>query len=131
MFDIDDFKKVNDNYGHTIGDKVIQHISHLLTQSLRETDCAGRYGGEEFSVVLAKTSANDALLFAERLRKKIEETALVYENQSINVTVSIGICDIQAELENSGQWLNFADEALYSAKESGRNKCVIYKPKTA
>ena len=129
MFDIDDFKKVNDNFGHTIGDKVIQHISHLLKQSLRETDCAGRYGGEEFSVVLAKTSATDALQFAERLRQKIEHTALVYENQTINVTVSIGICDIKEELKNSGQWLNFADEALYNAKETGRNKCVIYQYK--
>ncbi|MEC4725528.1 sensor domain-containing diguanylate cyclase [Shewanella sp. D64] len=129
MFDIDDFKKVNDNYGHSIGDKVIQHISHLLTQSLRETDCAGRYGGEEFSVVLAKTSATDALQFAERLRHKIENTPLICEDQTISVTVSIGICDIKEELKNSGQWLSFADEALYSAKESGRNKCVIYKQK--
>ncbi|NRD75838.1 sensor domain-containing diguanylate cyclase [Shewanella sp. VB17] len=129
MFDIDDFKKVNDNYGHTIGDKVIQHISALLKQSLRETDSAGRYGGEEFSVVLAKTSAADSLVFAERLRKKIEETALVHEGQSINVTVSIGICDIQDGIENSAQWLNLADEALYNAKESGRNKCVTHKQK--
>lgn len=129
MFDIDDFKKVNDKYGHTIGDKVIQHISSLLKQSLRETDSAGRYGGEEFSIVLAKTSVADSLIFAERLRKEIEDTALVHEGQSIGVTVSIGICDIQDGIKNSAQWLKLADEALYNAKESGRNKCVTHKQK--
>ncbi|WP_076412021.1 sensor domain-containing diguanylate cyclase [Shewanella sp. UCD-KL12] len=129
MFDIDHFKKINDTYGHMAGDKVIQHISHLLKQSLRETDCAGRYGGEEFSVVLAKTNAQDALNFADRLRKKIETTSLVYEGQSIKVTVSMGISDLQAQQENSGQWLSFADQALYEAKEAGRNQCVIYQEK--
>ncbi len=126
MFDIDHFKKINDNYGHLAGDKVIQHISHLLKQSLRETDCAGRYGGEEFSVVLAHTCAKDALNFADRLRKKIEQSELVFEEESIKVTVSMGISDINDQLENSGQWLAYADRALYQAKESGRNNCVIY-----
>ncbi|RTR40531.1 diguanylate cyclase [Shewanella canadensis] len=126
MFDIDHFKKINDNYGHLAGDKVIQHISHLLKQSLRETDCAGRYGGEEFSVVLAHTCAKDALNFANRLRKKIEQSELVFEEESIKVTVSMGISDINDQLENSGQWLAYADRALYQAKESGRNNCVIY-----
>lgn len=126
MFDIDHFKKINDNYGHLAGDKVIQHISHLLKLSLRETDCAGRYGGEEFSVVLANTCAKDALNFADRLRKKIEKSELVFEGNSIKVTVSMGICDISDQLENSGQWLANADQALYKAKESGRNNCVIF-----
>ncbi|ABV35233.1 diguanylate cyclase [Shewanella sediminis HAW-EB3] len=126
MFDIDHFKKINDNYGHLAGDKVIQHISHLLKQSLRETDCAGRYGGEEFSVVLAHTCAKGALNFADRLRKKIEKSELVFEKETIKVTVSMGISDINDQLENSGQWLAYADRALYQAKESGRNNCVIY-----
>ena len=126
MFDIDHFKRVNDTYGHMAGDKVIQHISHLLKQSLRETDCAGRYGGEEFSVVLAKTSAQDALNFADRLRHKIETTELVYEGKSIKGTVSMGISDLQEQIGNSGQWLSFADQALYQAKKAGRNNCVIY-----
>ncbi|WP_299790478.1 sensor domain-containing diguanylate cyclase [uncultured Shewanella sp.] len=130
MFDIDHFKKINDNFGHLAGDKVIQHISHLLKQSLRETDCAGRYGGEEFSVVLANTCAEDALHFANRLREKIEKSELIFEGKPIKVTVSMGISDINDQLENSGQWLACADQALYTAKQSGRNNCTIYDVET-
>ncbi|GIU16292.1 GGDEF domain-containing protein [Shewanella colwelliana] len=126
MFDIDHFKRINDTYGHIAGDKVIQHVSHILKQSLRETDCAGRYGGEEFSVVLANTDAKSALNFADRLREKIAASAMLYESAKISVTVSIGICDIEEELENSGKWLANADHALYEAKQAGRNCCRIF-----
>ncbi|MDX1279965.1 sensor domain-containing diguanylate cyclase [Shewanella colwelliana] len=126
MFDIDHFKRINDTYGHIAGDKVIQHVSHILKQSLRETDCAGRYGGEEFSVVLANTDAKSALNFADRLREKIAASEMLYESAKISVTVSIGICDIEEELENSGKWLANADHALYEAKQAGRNCCRIF-----
>lgn len=129
MFDIDHFKRINDTFGHVAGDKVIQHISHILKQSLRETDCAGRYGGEEFSVVLANTSAADALAFANRLREKIAESEMRYESAVIKITVSMGICDLSTSLNNSGEWLSRADQALYDAKEAGRNCCMIYQQK--
>ncbi|GIU43167.1 GGDEF domain-containing protein [Shewanella algidipiscicola] len=129
MFDIDHFKRINDTYGHIAGDKVIQHVSHILRQSLRETDCAGRYGGEEFSVILSNTSAEDALKFAERYREKIAASQMRYENAKISVTVSIGICEILPEFDNSAQWLASVDSALYLAKQAGRNRCVIYRPR--
>ncbi|MBB1389015.1 sensor domain-containing diguanylate cyclase [Shewanella sp. SG44-6] len=127
MIDIDNFKLINDKYGHPAGDKVIQHIAYLLKQALRETDCAGRYGGEEFGVVLSKTTAEDALNFTERLRKRIEESEIAFENRLIKVTISIGINDLDSEIDNSSTWLSGADKALYLAKQQGRNQSVINK----
>ncbi|WP_428612203.1 diguanylate cyclase [Shewanella sp.] len=128
MLDIDHFKRINDTYGHIAGDKVIQHVSHILRQSLRETDCAGRYGGEEFSVVLSNTNADSALYFADRLREKIAASELRFESVILKVTVSIGICGIDDQLSNSAQWLAQADNALYQAKQQGRNCSVIFTP---
>lgn len=127
MIDIDHFKQVNDKYGHPAGDKVIQHIAYLLKQSLRETDCAGRYGGEEFAVVLSKTTADEALFFTERLRKRIEESEIAFENRLIKVTVSLGINDLSVQTDNSSNWLSGADKALYIAKQEGRNKSIVFK----
>ncbi|WOT04750.1 sensor domain-containing diguanylate cyclase [Shewanella youngdeokensis] len=126
MLDIDKFKNINDTYGHLAGDKVIQKISQLIQKSLRETDCAGRYGGEEFGVVLANTPAANALFFAERLRKKVEQSEIHFEDEIIKVTISIGICEIKPDITSSEMWLSFADQALYKAKESGRNSCITH-----
>ena len=126
MIDIDNFKQINDKYGHPAGDKVIQHIAHLLKQSLRETDCAGRYGGEEFAIVLAKTGDTDALYFTERLRKKIEASEIICDNRIIKVTVSLGINEIKPNSDNSSVWLSGADKALYQAKQNGRNQSVVF-----
>ncbi|MGI3003282.1 sensor domain-containing diguanylate cyclase [Shewanella algae] len=123
MFDIDHFKRINDSLGHIAGDRVIQHLSHILSQNLRETDCAGRYGGEEFAVVLSHTSAEDALAFAERLRTQVENSRFSFNGQPVPFTISLGICDLNDEVENSDQWLANTDRALYQAKISGRN-CV-------
>jgi diguanylate cyclase len=127
MIDIDNFKRINDEYGHPAGDKVIQHIAYLLKQALRDTDCAGRYGGEEFGVVLSKTTAEEALNFTERLRKRIEASEVAFENRLIRVTVSLGINDLDSEIDNSSTWLSGADKALYVAKQEGRNKSIIHK----
>ncbi|MCL1141186.1 sensor domain-containing diguanylate cyclase [Shewanella gaetbuli] len=126
MIDIDHFKTINDKFGHPAGDKVIQHIAHLIKQSLRETDCAGRYGGEEFAIVLPKTTSADALFFTERLRKKIEQSEIIFENRIIKVTVSLGISEIGSSTENSSVWLSSADKALYQAKKNGRNQSYVY-----
>ncbi|GIU49958.1 diguanylate cyclase [Shewanella sp. KT0246] len=127
MIDIDNFKQVNDKYGHPAGDKVIQSIAHILKQSLRETDFAGRYGGEEFAVVLTNTNADESKYFTERLRKKIEASQVVYKNQIIKVTISIGVNALTEDVKTSSSWLSGADKALYLSKENGRNQTSIYK----
>lgn len=126
MFDIDNFKKINDQYGHIAGDKVIQHIAHLLAKSLRETDCAGRYGGEEFAVILSDTGAEEALNFTERLRKNIADSSVIVDGKTINCTISLGISGLEKHIDNSSSWLSQADKALYQAKQQGRNCSVIY-----
>ncbi|WP_372872647.1 GGDEF domain-containing protein [Shewanella sp.] len=127
MFDIDKFKLVNDVHGHIAGDKVIQHIAHLLSQSLRETDCAGRYGGEEFAVVLASTTSSEALNFTERLREKVANSPIMFEGKEIQVTISLGICGMADFIDDASQWLANADNALYQAKQQGRNRSIIYR----
>jgi len=126
MFDIDHFKKVNDTYGHQAGDEVIRVVSRLLMETIRTTDIAGRYGGEEFGTLLIETNKENSLVVAERLRKKIESTAVVHDNVEINFTVSLGIAEFSPDLENHTQWLEMADKALYESKESGRNNSTIF-----
>lgn len=130
MLDIDHFKKINDQYGHQTGDIVIQRVAHILSQSLRETDYAGRYGGEEFAVVLANTDGNDAIGFTERLRKKIAAQEFSIEGGSFSVTISLGICNLTDSIKNSVTWILYADKALYRAKLNGRNRSVIYRETT-
>ncbi|RLV60928.1 diguanylate cyclase [Parashewanella curva] len=128
MLDIDHFKAVNDNYGHQMGDTVIQRVAHTITQTLRETDCAGRYGGEEFGVILAGTSAEDALHFTERLRKSVETlTFTTDDEQTFSVSISLGICTINDNIRDISHLISLADKALYRAKLSGRNRSVIYR----
>ncbi|MDH5471258.1 MAG: diguanylate cyclase [Gammaproteobacteria bacterium] len=126
MFDIDHFKKVNDTYGHQAGDEVIRVTSKLLIDCKRETDIAGRYGGEEFAVILLDSTAQNALLFTERLRKRIEESRVSVGSDSIKFTVSLGISDLTEKTQDYEEWLKQSDMALYRAKESGRNQSVIY-----
>ena len=126
MFDIDHFKKVNDTYGHQAGDEVIRVVSRMLIETIRTTDIAGRYGGEEFGVILLETNGNDAMIVTERLRQKIENVSVTHDNQEIKFTVSLGIAEFTPETDNYTQWLGRADKALYVAKESGRNNSVIY-----
>jgi len=127
MFDIDHFKKVNDTYGHQAGDEVIRRTSSLLTESMRLTDIAGRYGGEEFGVILVDTSADDALIFTERLRQRIESETIVYDAHEIKITISLGISELNDSCESYQQWLEHSDQALYKCKESGRNQSKIFK----
>ena len=126
MFDIDHFKKVNDTYGHQAGDEVIRVVSRLLMESIRTTDVAGRYGGEEFGILLIETSNENSMIMTERLREKIASTTVVHDGLEIKFTVSLGISEFNAESENHTHWLGQVDKALYVAKESGRNNSVIY-----
>jgi len=126
MLDIDHFKQVNDNFGHLAGDEVIRHISELIRQHVRETDTSGRYGGEEFAILLADTSAENALIFAQRLRKKVESSVVAHNNVEIKYTISMGIAQVDDSIEHYEQWIEHADKALYRSKVNGRNQVTLH-----
>jgi diguanylate cyclase (GGDEF)-like protein/PAS domain S-box-containing protein len=126
MVDLDHFKLVNDNYGHAIGDEVIILLAEILKSNTRKEDLVGRYGGEEFCLVLPGMSIDETLKVAERIRLRIkDETSKRYEDGP-RVTASLGVASIQDNPDNPGALNIFADEALYCAKENGRNRIVSY-----
>lgn len=122
MCDIDHFKRINDTYGHAAGDVVIKQVALAVKKNLRETDIAGRYGGEEFAVLLVDTTADQALYFAERLRKTVENLQMEFNQQLLRATVSVGIAQFESQMQDYRQWLELADKALYTSKADGRNK---------
>lgn len=125
MIDIDHFKRVNDNHGHRTGDIVLAAIASQISQALRDTDIAGRLGGEEFSVVLPETELGNAILVAERLRQQVAAGAIdIGSGNTLNCTLSIGVADWTDKTEDVEKLLHRADQALYEAKNSGRNKVV-------
>ncbi|WP_338366931.1 diguanylate cyclase [uncultured Pseudoalteromonas sp.] len=126
MFDIDHFKKINDEHGHSCGDYALRHLSDLLRTTLRETDIAGRYGGEEFVVTLLDTDKQGAATFAERLRALIEANPFVYKHTKIKMTVSIGFAGNSPEFAKHERWIEAADKALYHSKEHGRNRVTAF-----
>ena len=126
MMDIDFFKQVNDKYGHAMGDEAIRSVARLLNGSLREYDLAGRIGGEEFAMMLVNCDIGAASEIAQRLCKEISETKVIYSGQRIKITISIGLSQLEAGDADVEQTLHRADKALYKAKQSGRNRVVIY-----
>lgn len=126
MFDIDHFKKVNDNYGHQAGDEVIRATSQALRDCKRASDIAGRYGGEEFGVILIGSDAENSLTFTERLRETIEAMTIVHGDAKIRFTISLGIAGLNGDMKDYKQWIEASDKALYHAKETGRNRSVVY-----
>jgi len=122
IFDIDHFKQVNDNYGHQAGDEVIRECAKTLMDCAREQDVCGRYGGDEFVALLSETDIDRAFIFAERLRKKLENLTIVYDKIEIKFTVSLGICQLTTDILSANNWLETSDKALYRSKEGGRNK---------
>lgn len=124
MFDIDNFKKINDTYGHDVGDKVIIALSKTLEKCIRKSDIAARWGGEEFLVLLPQTDEKGALIIAEKIRKTIEQLSV----QEIQFTVSIGISSFEhSEYSHIDDAIKKADTALYEAKNTGKNKVCMYK----
>lgn len=126
MMDIDYFKRINDNYGHSAGDKALQIIAKLLKITIRETDVVARIGGEEFAFVLPETTLDEAVNLIERLRLEIEKTTLEDKKQTFQLTSSFGICSCPVLNETLETILKKADEALYTAKNEGRNQIKIY-----
>lgn len=125
MLDIDHFKKVNDTYGHQAGDSVIRSLADVIRDCVRETDLAGRYGGEEFAVILTDTDVENAKKVAERIRKGAQAMVVEHDGAEINYTVSLGLAEYCPDCPSSMAWLELADQALYDAKQSGRNQFKI------
>jgi diguanylate cyclase len=121
MIDIDGFKAINDRYGHLAGDEVIQNIATLLHAALREQDIAGRYGGDEFGVLLPDTSLAGAQAIAERVRTQIE-ASLMQSADGVRCTISVGVAAAGAAGDDVREWIRRADRALYRAKLLGRNR---------
>lgn len=126
MIDIDNFKSINDTYGHTIGDTVLKALSDLIRQTMRETDIAFRMGGEEFLLLLNDTKPSGAKKLAERLRVQVEQRA--HDHNLTAFTISIGLADFNLG-DDSNTLINRADQALYQAKSSGKNQVSIAKAK--
>ncbi len=128
LADIDNFKKINDTYGHLVGDDVLQVISEQLTQTLRHVDVVGRWGGEEFIMLLPDTTAQQAQIIVERIREKIAAISfpLSSTSDSFSTTVSFGICQLPVKNNTIKDYISCADKALYQAKDNGRNQSVIF-----
>lgn len=129
MLDIDFFKKINDTYGHQIGDIVLKELCEVCRYTIREIDIAGRLGGEEFAIILPTTDAKEAIVIAERLRKNIANMEVkILVGLPIHITISIGVSTLDNQnVINIDSLLNQADIALYEAKATGRNKVCVYK----
>ena len=125
MMDLDFFKRVNDAYGHAIGDAMLQHISGLMKSEIRRVDSVGRIGGEEFAILMPDTPLAAAHAFAERIRNKVMQTPLCDKDKVIPITVSIGITQISCKDQSFGSVFERADTALYQAKHFGRNRVEL------
>jgi two-component system, cell cycle response regulator len=122
LFDIDHFKRINDTHGHVAGDLVLRELAQGVQPLVRREQCFARYGGEEFALVLPEDGAERARLFAEKLRRQVQEQAFRFEGERIPVTVSIGVADLTPEMREPQQLLQAADARLYAAKRGGRNQ---------
>ncbi len=125
MLDIDNFKAVNDTYGHPAGDQVLKHISAFLKKNLRSSDCVGRYGGEEFLIIFPETDIDTAFEVLEETREDLTNTGIILEESSLHVTFSAGVTQVLEEDEDAWIAVKRADIALYQAKKSGRNRIVM------
>lgn len=127
MMDIDNFKSINDNYGHAVGDKVLREVAGIIAKTIRKIDMPARYGGEEFAIILPETKGMDATIIAHRLRRKIEALNLTLTDGTvINVTVSMGIAAYPNAADDEITLMDYADKALYESKHNGKNCVHLY-----
>ena len=132
MLDIDHFKRINDSFGHTAGDEVLRSVGQVLRESCRVYDVPGRYGGEEFCIVLPETRVGNTSAVAERIRSRLASTKIPIGNTSVTVTASIGVAGMDASPDegvvSAAALLDRADRALYAAKHHGRNRVELWLP---
>jgi len=128
MIDIDNFKLVNDQFGHAAGDQVLQKLAQLLRSQVREVDVVARYGGEEFTIILPETSLKMALEIADRIHRKINHIFSPENKETPHITVSIGVAENDGFLPDFASLVEHADKAMYSAKSLGRNRIEAYYP---
>jgi diguanylate cyclase (GGDEF)-like protein len=127
MSDLDRFKSVNDEYGHHAGDAVLKQFAAILKSAAREIDVVGRYGGEEFIVLLPGTVPDAAVTFAERVRKEVEASTFVFDGGSLRRTASFGVAGWpHPRISDCDQLVRATDDAMYVAKETGRNRVVRF-----
>ncbi len=127
--DIDDFKQVNDTYGHDAGDKVLVSISNLIFKTIRRQDICARWGGEEFLFLLPETDNQGAKIFSEKIRKKVEKNVIIHKKSNVFITMTFGMCTFTKSL-TIDECIRRADKALYDGKHSGKNCSTVYNEKT-
>jgi len=120
--DLDDFKLINDRFGHLTGDAVLRDVAATLREGIREIDTAARYGGEEFAIILPEIDNYNAVQFAEKIRGIVEKAVFRFEDTDIPVTISIGCASMQPDLQEPHEFIRIADGHLYEAKSQGRNR---------
>ncbi len=126
LFDLDHFKKINDTFGHPAGDFVLKELcSLIINKMIRQKDVLGRYGGEEFMLILPETTLQIAIEVAERVRSTIEKHPFIFDSKKIPVTISIGVSCLDSATKNDNDLLSTADKALYDAKNQGRNRVSV------
>jgi len=123
LFDIDDFKGINDNFGHAMGDSVLKAVGDALVSTVRKTDICGRFGGDEFAIILPYTQLENAITAAEKIKEKISKLSFSSSKTTINVTLSIGVIEVLhgSEVDNFEKVIAEADKYLYMAKKKGKN----------
>jgi len=126
MIDIDYFKDFNDRYGHIVGDAILRELSSTIKENIRQIDLMGRYGGEEFSIILSETDKDAAKFAAERIRRAIQDKRIRVYDEELKVTVSIGVSTFPGDGKDIEKLIDRADSALYQAKQAGRNKVCLY-----
>ncbi|MBN1839640.1 MAG: GGDEF domain-containing protein [Campylobacterales bacterium] len=128
LIDVDHFKKINDTYGHTVGDEVLQTLSKIIQNVVRDSDIVARYGGEEIVIITPNTTKEEAAILAERLREKVEQTkvaTIATTQEVVQVTISIGLCSLSPIITDKEALLEESDQSLYLAKKYGRNRVVV------
>ena len=126
MADIDFFKTYNDRYGHLVGDAILKEVSASIKENIRQIDIVGRYGGEEFCIILAETDREQALQAAQRIRQTIEGKLIRVYDEYVKITVSIGAAMFPEHAKDNEKLIDCADQALYKAKQEGRNRVIVY-----
>jgi diguanylate cyclase (GGDEF)-like protein len=128
MLDIDNFKVVNDTFGHTIGDQVLIELAKVCQSGVRQVDILARYGGEEFIVLLPETNAQEAAMIAERLRANTESNSFTTTAGPLHITISLGVAEMEKSCESLSELVDRADFAQYASKDAGRNRVTCWSP---